>query len=314
MLLPDSLFLPLIALPALLSHLPKTPTCRGLARIDQKEWPAPPGNKIYNYPDPSGTGVTVYVTDTGVTIDHPEFEGRAVNGYDATGEGPEDLYGHGTHVSGTIAGVTVGVAKKANIVSVKVMGKHGSGKNSWVVDGIAWAVSDCLARQGGKMCVISMSLLSKFSQAMNDAVNAAFDSGVVVAVAAGNSNSNACKYSPSSAAKALTVGATSMGDARAAFSNFGACVSLFAPGVGITSAFCKSKCGRRDPYCYKAWSGTSMATPHVAGVAALAWSVMGSNATAGEVVAKVKGIATAGVVRGAKADASALMVYNQVTA
>lgn len=222
-------------------------------------------SRVYSHNTNGGEGVTVYVVDTGVKIDHNEFEGRASYGYDAVKESdPSDLNGHGTHVASTVGGKLYGVAKKVSIVAVKVLGKNGSGSNSGVVAGIDWAASQT---KGKKTSVINMSLGGGASTATDKAVENAYKSGVTVVVAAGNENQDACNVSPARATYAFTVGSTSEPpagqDLRSSFSNFGTCVQIFAPGSSITGAWINSKTATNTI------SGTSMASPHVAGAAAV---------------------------------------------
>ncbi|KAI0217723.1 hypothetical protein L0F63_007437 [Massospora cicadina] len=210
----------------------------------------------YNYHS-EGDGVTVYVVDSGIMVDHPEFEGRAQFGARFEGENDLDESGHGTHCAGTIASKTYGVAKKANLVAVRVLDGESSGSTSGVIAGIAWAVKD---RRGIKGNIISMSLGGSVSPALNDAVEAAISEGFVVVAAGGNNNRDACTKSPASAPNAITVAATDVNDYRASFSNYGKCIDIFAPGVEILSTWNDKKS--------KSISGTSMAAPHVAGLAA----------------------------------------------
>jgi subtilisin family serine protease len=232
------------------------PPSWGLDRIDQRNRPL---DQVYNYPN-DATDVTVYIIDTGIRFDHQEYNGRAVSGYDFVDNDNDasDCHGHGTHVAGTVGGTTVGVAKNVNLVAVRVLNCQGSGTYSGVISGIDW-----VTQNHSGPSVANMSLGGGYSSSINTAVNNSVASGVVYAVAAGNDNANACNYSPASAGSAITVGATDNTDTRASFSNYGSCVDIFAPGVGITSSTITSTSS------YASWSGTSMATPHVAGVAAL---------------------------------------------
>jgi hypothetical protein len=225
----------------------------GLDRIDQGDRQLPL-NEAYD-PAYTGKGVSVYVFDTGVDVNNVEFEGRASHGPSFAGAS-SDVGEHGSHVAGTVASKTFGVAKEATIVDVKVLTAKGDG-NWWkVMHGIKWAIDNAPVPS-----VFTLSLGSKergISQAVNDAVDAAFAKGHIVTVAAGNSNDDACFYSPSGAGgrgRVITVMASDKADSRASFSSYGPCCDIFAPGVGI-----KSLGGSKD--------GTSMATPHVAGVAA----------------------------------------------
>jgi subtilisin family serine protease len=230
----------------------------GLDRIDQRALPL---NNTYSYAN-SGAGVTAYVVDTGILATHSEFTGRVATGFTAIsdGRGTTDCHGHGTHVAGTVGGTTFGVAKSVTLVPVRVMSCAGSGSASGVIAGIDWIIGD---HQAGVPAVANMSIGGPSSVALNAAVARGVADGVVFVVAAGNDNANACRYSPASETTAVTVGATGPTDVRSSFSNFGSCLDVFAPGEGITSSTIGSDTARAT------WSGTSMASPHVAGVAAL---------------------------------------------
>ncbi|QES40723.1 peptidase S8 [Streptomyces venezuelae] len=231
----------------------------GLDRIDQAKLPL---SGTYTYPDSAGSGVTAYVIDTGVRITHSEISGRAVNGYDAVdGDNTaQDGNGHGTHVATTIAGTTYGVAKKAKIVAVRVLDNNGSGTTAGVVAGIDWVTSNHAA---GAPAVANMSLGGGASTTLDNAVKKSIADGVTYAVAAGNSNTNAANTSPARVPEAVTVGATSNTDARASFSNYGSVLDIFAPGVNIKAGW------NTGDTATNTISGTSMATPHVAGAAAV---------------------------------------------
>jgi subtilisin family serine protease len=230
----------------------------GLDRIDQRDLPLD-GN--YNY-TPTGTGVKAYIIDTGIRATHTQFAGRVISGFTAIndGLGTNDGNGHGTHVSGTVGGSTYGVAKNVTLVAVRVLDSSGNGTNSGVIAGVDFVTSDHLA---GQPAVANMSLGGGASTALDTAVTNSINDGVTYAVAAGNENQNACNVSPARVASAITVGSTTMTDARSSFSNFGTCVDLFAPGSSITSSW------RTSDTATNTISGTSMATPHVTGVAAL---------------------------------------------
>lgn len=224
----------------------------GLDRIDQRSLPL---SGSYTYVA-TGTGVRAYIIDTGIQTSHPQFGGRASAVYDALGGNGQDCNGHGTHVAGTVGSATYGVAKNAYLRAVRVLDCAGSGTSSQVLAGINWVASNHI-----KPAVANMSLGGGFSAAENSAVNTLASNGVFIAVAAGNSNADACNSSPSSAANATTVAASTSTDAKASYSNFGGCVDLYAPGSSITSLWLNSGTNTI--------SGTSMASPHVAGVAAL---------------------------------------------
>ncbi|MFP5370459.1 MAG: S8 family peptidase [Actinomycetes bacterium] len=230
----------------------------GLDRIDQRTATL---NGTYNYPA-TGSGVRAYVVDSGVAA-HGEFDQRA-GGYDvfgAPGSGWTDCNGHGTHVAGTLAGNVHGVAKDATVVPVRIMDCAGTGSLSGVIAGLDWIVRD----HGSGPAVANLSLGGPASSTLDSAVGRVISDGVTVAVAAGNSNADACNTSPARVKAALTTGATDRTDRRAAFSNYGSCLDLFAPGVAITSAWpvAGSTTGTNTV------SGTSMASPHVAGAAAV---------------------------------------------
>ena len=234
----------------------------GLDRTDQRALPL---SGIYNY-NATGTGVTAYIIDTGIRFAHNEFGGRVVRGFDAvtTGGTAEDCNGHGTHVAGTVGGATYGIAKNVSLVAVRVLSCSGSGSTSGVIAGIDWVTADHVT---GTPAVANMSLGGGASTALDQAVKNSIADGVTYAVAAGNGfygfAMNACNSSPARVPDAITIGATTSSDAKASWSNYGNCVDFFAPGVGITSAWYTAN------NATNVISGTSMATPHVAGVAAL---------------------------------------------
>jgi serine protease len=229
----------------------------GLDRIDQRDRPL---NGTYTF-NTVAANVHVYVIDTGIRRTHFEFGGRvSSSGYTAIsdGNGTNDCNGHGTHVAGTIGGATYGVAKGVTLHAVRVLGCTGSGTTSGVIAGVDWVTANRTAPS-----VANMSLGGGASTALDDAVRNSVAAGVTYAIAAGNSNANACNYSPARVSQALTVGSSTNTDARSSFSNFGTCVDLFAPGSSITSAW------STGDQATNTISGTSMASPHVAGVAAL---------------------------------------------
>lgn len=229
----------------------------GLGRISHRARNSPE----YYYSDTAGQGVRVYVLDTGIRTSHADFGGRAVWGTNFVPNTPNwDEDGHGTHVAGTIAGKTYGVAKKATVVAVKVLDNTGSGYMSGLLQGLNWAVADAQKRGVTKKAVINMSLGGAYTASVNAGVKAATDAGITVVVAAGNDNDTASNYSPASASTAITVGAIDEADMRAYFSNRGGIVDIFAPGVNVLSAYSDGT--------NKTMSGTSMAAPHVAGLAA----------------------------------------------
>jgi subtilisin family serine protease len=230
----------------------------GLDRIDQRALPL---NSAFTA-SAKGAGVDTYIVDTGISSTHTDFTGRMSAGFSSIidGNGTNDCNGHGTHVAGTTAGTTYGIAKSATLIPVRVLDCLGSGTNSGVIAGLDWIISHHTA---GTPAVANMSLGGGASAALDLAVQNVINDGVVMAVAAGNSNVDACNSSPARAVNAITVGSTTTTDARSSFSNIGACVDIFAPGSSITSAWIGSTTA------ISTISGTSMASPHVAGVAAV---------------------------------------------
>ena len=273
----------------------------GLDRIDQRDLPL---NGAYTY-DRTGSGVTAYIIDTGILAGHSEFGGRVQSGYTAIsdGRGTSDCNGHGTHVAGTVGGSTYGVAKQVTLRPVRVLDCSGSGSTSGVIAGVDWVTSH---HSAGAPAVANMSLGGGVSSALDTAVSNSIADGVTYAVAAGNENTNACNGSPSRVAAAITVGSTTSTDARSSFSNYGSCLDLFAPGSSITSAWYTSTTATNTI------SGTSMATPHVAGVAAL--YLQGSpSASPSTVTSAIVGGSTTGKVTGAGSGSPNRLLHSLVS-
>ena len=264
----------------------------GLDRIDQTSKKL---SGTYTYG--SASNVTVYVLDTGIRVSHEDLGGRARDGYDFIDNDKvaNDCNGHGTHVAGTVGGTTYGVAKDVKLVGVRVLDCKGSGSYSAIIKGVDWVTKNAV-----KPAVANMSLGGTNSATLDAAVKRSIASGVVYAVAAGNDNKDACKQSPASQPDAITVAASDNNDTRASFSNYGACVDLFAPGVRIKSLSSKSDTGTAT------MSGTSMASPHVAGAAAL---VLGAfpNYTPKQVRDEMVAKGTANVIADRKASANLLL-------
>ncbi|GAA2676164.1 S8 family peptidase [Actinoplanes palleronii] len=254
----------------------------GLDRIDQVSLPL---STTYTYPN-TASSVHAYIIDTGILTTHTQFGGRAVSGYDFVDNDSNatDCNGHGTHVAGTVGGSTYGVAKAVQLVGVRVLNCSGSGTTAGVVSGINWVTSNAI-----KPAVANMSLGGGASSTLDTAVRNSIAAGITYGVAGGNNNRSACNYSPARVPTAITVGATTSTDARASYSNYGTCLDLFAPGSSITSAWYSSTTATNTI------SGTSMATPHVVGAAALALQANPSY-TPAQVSAYLTGKATSGKV------------------
>ncbi|ORX56377.1 hypothetical protein DM01DRAFT_1334862 [Hesseltinella vesiculosa] len=285
----------------------------GLARLAHRKRLSLLTFNKYEYDPQGGDGVKVYVIDTGINTQHVDFDGRATWGATIpSGDEDADGNGHGSHCAGTIAGSKYGVAKLAQPVAVKVLRSNGSGSMSDVLKGVDWATeahlqdADDAAKKGKKYkgAVANMSLGGGKSPSLDMAVNSAVDSGLIFAVAAGNDNKDACNYSPARAEKAITVGASNLFDEIAPFSNHGRCVDVFAPGVDILSIWRGSK------YATNTISGTSMASPHVAGLAAYLLSLEENPITPEEMKKKILELSTRGVLDKLPRDTPNLLIYN----
>ncbi|KAI9683259.1 MAG: serine protease [Bathelium mastoideum] len=295
----------------------------GLARISHRSALSFGTFNKYLYSADGGEGVDVYVIDTGTNVDHVDFEGRASWGKTIpNNDEDKDGNGHGTHCSGTVAGKKYGVAKKANIKAVKVLRSNGSGSMSDVVKGVEFAAEEHTkkieaakkgkGKKGFKGSAANMSLGGGKSPTLDLAVNAAVDAGIHFAVAAGNDNADSCNYSPAAAEKAVTVGASTLSDERAYFSNYGKCNDIFAPGLNILSTWIGSK------YAVNTISGTSMASPHIAGLLAYLLSLQPAKDSAYAVAditpKKLKqnliAIATEGLLDNVPSDTKNILAWN----
>ncbi|HEX6066470.1 MAG TPA: S8 family peptidase [Longimicrobiales bacterium] len=254
----------------------------GLDRIDQRNRPL---SGTYSYTT-TASSVYVYVIDTGIYTSHSDFGGRASNVYDAFGGSGQDCNGHGTHVAGTIGGANYGIARGVRLRGVRVLNCSGSGSTSGIIAALDWVRNNRV-----NPAIANMSLGGGYSSSLNTAVTNLHNSGVFVAVAAGNSSANACNYSPASAGAVYTTAASTSTDARASYSNYGSCVDGYAPGSSITSAWIGGSTATRTI------SGTSMASPHVAGVAALYKGTYG-NVSSSTIVSWINSNATGSVISG----------------
>ncbi len=266
-----------------------SPPSWGLDRVDERSLPL---DLKYHYPSTAG-GIKAYIIDTGIRYTHQEFGGRAIPGTDTVGgvvPPGNDCHGHGTHVAGTVGGRSVGLAKGVTLVAVRVLNCAGSGTTAGVIAGVNWVTTDAMTST--RPTVANMSLGGALSPALNTAVTNSIAANVHYSVAAGNSfGADACTQSPASTPRATTVGATAINDAVAGFSNLGPCVDVFAPGVNIYSAWATAD------NAYNTISGTSMASPHAAGMAAL-WRYRFPGDNADTVAKSIVANATPGVVLG----------------
>lgn len=271
----------------------------GLARLSHRNR----GANDYVYDASAGRDTYAYVIDTGLNTGHADFEGRAQLGYNAvSGTADIDVQGHGTHTTGIIGSKTYGVAKSANLVGVKVFDQGGS-MTSVILDGYNWAVSDIRSKGRVGKAVINMSLGGGTSTAFNNAVEAAYQAGVVTVVAAGNQGRDVGSDSPASATHAITVAAVDNNDSQASYSNFGSSVDIYAPGSSILSTWIGSSSATNT------MSGTSMACPHVSGLVLYLMAKEGLSDPAA-LVARVKGVGSANVIRGVGPGSPNLLAYN----
>ncbi|MDQ0379331.1 subtilisin family serine protease [Amycolatopsis thermophila] len=271
------------------------PPSWGLDRVDQRNLPL---NSAYNY-STTASNVHAYIIDTGINLAHSDFGGRAKSGYDFIDNDADasDCNGHGTHVAGTVGGSAHGLAKAVQLTAVRVLDCAGSGTYDQVIAGIEWVTQNAV-----KPAVANMSLGGGVSTAIDNAVAASISSGVTYAIAAGNSNANACNSSPARVPAAITVGATRSTDARASYSNYGRCLDIFAPGSSITSDWIGSTSATNTI------SGTSMATPHVAGAAAL-YLATHTSATPQQVRDALVAAGTTGKVTSAGSNSPNVLLY-----
>jgi subtilisin family serine protease len=267
-----------------------------LDRSDQRGLPL---DQTYRYTS-TGSGIQAFVVDTGVRADHAQLAGRVTGGFSSIGGGTSDCNGHGTHVAGTIGANLYGVAKDVTIVPVRVLDCNGSGTWSGVIAGLDW-----IAGAGSPTTsVVNMSLGGGANSLVDDAVRNLTNRGFTVVVAAGNSNADACRYSPAGVREAITVGATDSSDSRASYSNFGDCLDLFAPGTSITSLWHTSSTASTT------LSGTSMASPHVAGAVALI--LQSGPASPAAMSDRLRNLATAGVVANAGNRSPNLLLFTLI--
>lgn len=266
----------------------ENPPSWGLDRIDQEELPL---DDLYHYPN-QGSGVTAYILDTGINLQHEEFADRLVEGYDVISPGgdADDCNGHGTHVAGTVGGTDTGVAKNVSLSPVRVLDCGGSGSFDGIIDGIEWATQDASGP-----AVSNMSLGGQYTQTVNDAVDASVAAGLTNVVASGNDSSDACNYSPASAQGAISVNSSESNDSASGFTNFGSCTDFYAPGGNIYAPWIGGS------NAYNTISGTSMASPHGAGVAA---QYLAANPDAGpdEIRSELVSNATEGVISNPNGD------------
>ncbi|KAA1471520.1 serine protease [Dentipellis sp. KUC8613] len=278
----------------------------GLSRLSQDgpvSGSATSLNYKYSYDSTAGSGVDIYVVDTGIFTTHSDFGGRAKWGATFGGYANADGNGHGTHVSGTAAGTRFGVAKAAHLIAVKVLSDQGSGQVSDIVSGLNYVATQ--AKSSGRPSIATLSLGGSPSTALDNGISSLVSQGIHVTVAAGNDNQNAANTSPARVAVANTIGASTISDARASFSNFGSVVDIFAPGQDVTSAWIGSTSATNTI------SGTSMATPHVAGLIAYLIGRDG-NASPASISSTLKGLGVSGALSGIPSGTTNLLARNDI--
>ncbi|KAK9719076.1 hypothetical protein K7432_005055 [Basidiobolus ranarum] len=285
----------------------KNPPSWGLDRIDQETFPL---DQAYNYPDSGGEGVDVFVIDTGIYVEHQDFDGRAKWGVTVINSPSTDLNGHGTFTAAIIGGRTFGVAKKASLYAVKALNSEGEGSTLTLLKGLQY-VSQMHQLKANKKTIVNLSLGTAYNRVINEAVNIAVEEGIVVVVAAGNGingidGQDACRFSPASASEVIAVGSTQINDAVSVFSNYGPCVTVYAPGDSVTSAFVGS------PIATTTLSGTSFAAPHVSGVAALILGNSTNALTPREVKDRILAIATKNSIKNLPVDSPNLLLNNRI--
>ncbi|ORX98654.1 subtilisin-like protein, partial [Basidiobolus meristosporus CBS 931.73] len=283
----------------------RNPPSWGLDRLDQRQLPL---DKRYTHIDSGGAGVDVYIIDTGIYTEHEDFEGRAHWGTSVVNGSSSDGNGHGTFVAGIIGGKKYGVAKKVKLHAVKVLDSNGGGSTSSLIKGLQYVYEEHQKKEN-KRTIINMSLGSSYSRLVNDIVGEVIQAGIVVVAAAGNGNESgigidACGVSPASARGVITAGATRSDDQIAIFSNFGRCVTLFAPGQQVTSDFIGSSSANNS------FSGTSFSSPYTAGVAALILGNSEEVLSPSEVQHRLVTLATKNIVKGLPFGSPDLLLYS----
>ncbi|KLU87155.1 cuticle-degrading protease [Magnaporthiopsis poae ATCC 64411] len=281
------------------SYVTQSGATWGLARLSSSKT----GSTSYTYDDSAGKGVCAYILDTGIRVTHNEFGGRAIWATNTIDSATTDGNGHGTHVAGTVAGTTYGVAKAATLYAVKVLNNSGGGTTASVIAGLNYVVTDSPKRSCPKGVVVNMSLGGGNSPSLNAAARAVVNAGHFLAVAAGNSNTNAANTSPANEPLVCTVGSTTKTDARSSFSNYGPVVDVFAPGTDVTSAWYSSNSATNTI------SGTSMATPHITGLGAYLLGLLGSRSPAA-LCSYIASTAQSGIISGIPSGTVNLLAFN----